>query len=278
MPSDGIGVASSVAWPPAQPYEEPPDDGKPHIWAQKGFQFHDFLDIINPLQHIPIIASIYRWITGEPIGNLPRVVGDSLYGGAIGFVTGLLGVGVKEETGKDIGEHVLAAVTGTTAETPSAPAAGAPESASTAAASADSPAAASPAPAPVGISALPPLATPAAPPQIQPDHPPIPLLPSATSPAPSAAAPSAQDPAQLFLAQAAARQRQLLQGGGAARTLAAQPVPLALMGGALPAAQPAAPPIDIPQRMLDALDKYAALQRQRNGPGGARGTRVDLSP
>ena len=58
--SDGIGVSSAVAWPPAEPYQAPAEDGKPHIWAQKGFEFHDLLDIVNPLQHLPIVGPIYR--------------------------------------------------------------------------------------------------------------------------------------------------------------------------------------------------------------------------
>lgn len=120
MIGDGSGVASSVPWPapypqPAAdaaqaPAQEKPAEDKPHIWAQKGFRFHDLLDIVNPLQHIPVVSAIYRWITGESIGNLPRVAGDALYGGVIGAVSGLVGVLVKEETGKDIGENLIALV------------------------------------------------------------------------------------------------------------------------------------------------------------------------
>ncbi len=115
MPNDGIDPG--FPWPVAAagqpaPAIAPADDGKAHVWAQKGFQFHDLLDIVNPLQHLPVVSSIYRWITGDGIGNLPRVVGDALYGGPIGFVSGLLGVLVKEESGKDIGEHMIATLTG----------------------------------------------------------------------------------------------------------------------------------------------------------------------
>lgn len=37
-------------------------------------------------------------------------------------------------------------------------------------------------------------------------------------------------------------------------------------------------PVDISQKMLDALDKFAALQRQREGTRGDRGTQVDVAP
>jgi len=94
-------------------YTQPaPDDGKPHLWGQKGFQFHDLLDAINPLQHLPVVSTVYRWITGDTIGNIPRIVGDALYGGIPGFVSGLFGVLIKEETGKDVGEHVVATLFG----------------------------------------------------------------------------------------------------------------------------------------------------------------------
>ena len=43
------------------------------------FSFGDFLDIINPLQHIPIISSFYREITGDEISPHARVIGDTLF-------------------------------------------------------------------------------------------------------------------------------------------------------------------------------------------------------
>jgi len=104
-------------------YTQPaPDDGKPHLWAQKGFKFHDLLDAINPLQHLPVISSIYRWITGDTIGNIPRIVGDAIYGGIPGFVSGLFNVLLKEETGEDVGEHVVATLFGDSKSTPTIPA------------------------------------------------------------------------------------------------------------------------------------------------------------
>ena len=103
-------------------YTQPaPDDGKPHLWGQKGFQFHDLLDAINPLQHLPVISTVYRWITGDTIGNIPRIVGDAIYGGIPGFVSGLFGVLIKEETGKDIGEHVVATLFGDPRPGPTSP-------------------------------------------------------------------------------------------------------------------------------------------------------------
>jgi hypothetical protein len=84
---------------------------KSHLWAGDHFSFHDILDALNPLQHIPIVSTIYREVTGDTLGNAARVVGDGLYGGVIGVIGGLLDVSVIEATGKDIGQNVMAALT-----------------------------------------------------------------------------------------------------------------------------------------------------------------------
>ncbi|MEI9988192.1 MAG: hypothetical protein WDN69_36915 [Aliidongia sp.] len=80
---------------------------KSHLWDGVDFGFTDFLGAINPLQHIPIVATIYRAITGDTIGNVARVVGDGIYGGLLGVASGAIDVATSEATGKDIGQHVL---------------------------------------------------------------------------------------------------------------------------------------------------------------------------
>jgi hypothetical protein len=289
-------------------YTQPaPDDGKPHLWAQKGFTFHDLLDAINPLQHLPVISTVYRWITGDTIGNIPRIVGDALYGGIPGFVSGLFGVLVKEETGKDVGEHVVATLFGDSPSTPAVPAQNArqPEltteqAAAPAATTATTSAA--PAPPPAATTAVPTTTAAAAvaTPPVLPDHPPIPLArglgmsvgASATPPAITVTKDAATT---AFLTQATERQRQLLGSAAAApqngRVLRSQVVPLQLPPGsvsltsrapasALSSVAPAAGgpnpnvPVDISQKMLDALDKYTSLQKQNTA---ARGAQVDLS-
>jgi hypothetical protein len=85
-----------------------PAPSKSHFWAGSELRFTDLLAAINPLQHLPIIGTIYRAITGDTIGNVARVVGDGLYGGPIGLASGLVDVAAVEATGKDIGQHVIA--------------------------------------------------------------------------------------------------------------------------------------------------------------------------
>ena len=45
-------------------------EGAP-LFGKDGFTLGDFLDIINPLQHIPVVSTVYRAITGDKIGFGP---------------------------------------------------------------------------------------------------------------------------------------------------------------------------------------------------------------
>jgi hypothetical protein len=80
--------------------------------ASEAFGFKDFLDVINPLQHIPIISTIYRAVTGDEIGPAPRAIGGALYGGPVGILAALGNNIVEAETGSDIGETAIAMFSG----------------------------------------------------------------------------------------------------------------------------------------------------------------------
>ncbi len=81
-----------------------------NLWGSDGFTFADLLDFINPLQHIPVVSTIYRSLTGDEIGNAARIVGGAALGGIGGAVTSLIDATVELATGKDIGGHVLAMI------------------------------------------------------------------------------------------------------------------------------------------------------------------------
>lgn len=72
--------------------------------------FDDVLDVVNPLQHLPIVGTVYRAITGDQIGDVEKVAGDTLYGGPIGLVSSLADVAFEKITGKDFGSTVMAFV------------------------------------------------------------------------------------------------------------------------------------------------------------------------
>ena len=79
---------------------------RPAAPADDGFGFDDFLDIINPLQHIPLIGTAYRAITGDEMETPARLAGGALYGGLFGFL-GALGTTVLEEiTGESVDQKL----------------------------------------------------------------------------------------------------------------------------------------------------------------------------
>ena len=80
------------------------------LFGKDGFTFSDFLDIINPLQHIPIVSTVYRAITGDKIDPGARLAGGGLFGGPIGLAASVVSGIIEETTGKDPGEHALAAL------------------------------------------------------------------------------------------------------------------------------------------------------------------------
>lgn len=81
-----------------------------NLWGKDGFTFSDLLDFINPLQHIPVVSTLYRSFTGDEIGNAARIVGGAAIGGIGGLVSSLIDTVVEGATGKDIGSHILALV------------------------------------------------------------------------------------------------------------------------------------------------------------------------
>jgi hypothetical protein len=81
-------------------------DAKP-AKAKQSLGFSDLLAAINPIQHIPIVGSIYRAITGDTMSPTAEVVGGALFGGIIGAVTSLADVVFAQATGKNVGDTVL---------------------------------------------------------------------------------------------------------------------------------------------------------------------------
>ncbi len=76
------------------------------MFGENGFDFSDLIDVVNPLQHVPVISTMYRENTGDEIGAVPRVAGATLFFGPIGLASSLFNVFVQQSTGKDVGQHV----------------------------------------------------------------------------------------------------------------------------------------------------------------------------
>ena len=86
------------------------EDQSKDLFGQDGLTFGDLVDIINPLQHIPVISTIYRALTDDQIEPGSRLAGGALFGGGIGFASALFNAVLENATGQDIGEHALAFV------------------------------------------------------------------------------------------------------------------------------------------------------------------------
>ncbi len=78
------------------------------LWGEDGFTFGDLVDLLNPLQHVPILSSLYRAVTGDDIAPASRMLGGGLYGGPLGLASAMVNAAVDEATGSDVGSHLIA--------------------------------------------------------------------------------------------------------------------------------------------------------------------------
>jgi hypothetical protein len=86
--------------------------------------FHNLLEIVNPLQHLPVVSTLYRNLTGDKINTFDKIAGDTLYGGPIGFAGSVADTIFEKVTGKDVGDTVYSFLFGDSSEgsnDPSAP-------------------------------------------------------------------------------------------------------------------------------------------------------------
>ncbi|WP_374373532.1 hypothetical protein [Dongia sp.] len=81
------------------------------------FGWDDALDIINPLQHIPVVAQIYRAVTGDQAYGLSQFMGAVPFG-PISIASAVIDTVVRSETGRDAGTDIAAAVLGIDNRTP----------------------------------------------------------------------------------------------------------------------------------------------------------------
>lgn len=77
-------------------------------FGDDGLSFGDLLDVVNPLQHLPIIGTLYRAITGDDIAPAARLAGGALFGGVVGFGASLANLAFEGITGRDVGDTLLA--------------------------------------------------------------------------------------------------------------------------------------------------------------------------
>ncbi len=106
---DGPAFPTDRAFPPSAAGATGAASGDGiRLFGADGFSFWDLVDIVNPLQHIPVVSALYRKISGDTLDALPRIAGGVLFGGMTGAVSAVVNLVVNEATGKDIGGNVLA--------------------------------------------------------------------------------------------------------------------------------------------------------------------------
>lgn len=85
-----------------------PDIAYPEKQDGEDYTFSDVIDMINPLQHLPVIGTLYRKFTGDTIKPMSDIIGGAIFGGPIGAVASTMNAVVKSTTGKDIAENAFA--------------------------------------------------------------------------------------------------------------------------------------------------------------------------
>ncbi len=99
-------LAPQLALTSSDPAPESDDTGF-QPFGGDGLGFFDFLDIINPLHHLPFVGPLYREMTGDELSAGPRMMGSTLYFGPIGLVGSAVDVVLEEITGDDLGGNIM---------------------------------------------------------------------------------------------------------------------------------------------------------------------------
>lgn len=292
MSDVAAAVLPSTASPPST---DAPSSGL-SLWSHGSFSFKDLLDIINPLQHLPVIGSVYRYLTGDEPSGGARIVGDALYGGPIGFGVGVVSTLLTDPQGHDLGERALASVFGpSSAETTAVAKAGTVPPQTVAQNTANT-----------GQTAQAVQSASTQIPSIDPTKAdPTQFLTKLYRSPPETAATTTASPEQNFVAQNSRFQRQLTTTRATnGQTLNNRPIPLELSNNLMPANRLAlTPPVrpivaapaagaataaaaespttnPIAQKMLDALDKYEKMKKKQEQRDSATETalpKVDLA-
>ncbi len=87
-----------------------------HFWGSDGFGFSDILDIVNPLQNLPVVSDIYRKVTGDATSPGSKVAGGALFGGVGGLIAGFFSSTVEQVSGSTPVVQAMNFISGETTE------------------------------------------------------------------------------------------------------------------------------------------------------------------
>lgn len=94
-------MAGSIpVWSGAKSFAENIADAGGVDGKDKSFGFSDIVDIINPLQHIPVVSNLYQSATGDTMGAIAQIVGGAIFGGPVGALvsTGMVAYKAAKES------------------------------------------------------------------------------------------------------------------------------------------------------------------------------------
>lgn len=111
LPKDLGGTAASPARA-AAPDAKPAPSSTPDSSSDWHVSFDDLLDVVNPLQHFPVVGTLYRALTHDQIKTPEKIAGDTLYGGLWGLAGSVADTAFEKFTGHNFGDTVLAMITG----------------------------------------------------------------------------------------------------------------------------------------------------------------------
>ncbi|WP_395452445.1 hypothetical protein ACHMW5_00970 (plasmid) [Azospirillum melinis] len=97
-------AAQAVSPPAAQ--RKPPAEPEETLADRMSVGFDDLLDVVNPLQQLPVVSSVYREATGESISIPARLAGGFLFGGLPGLIGSAAMVAFEEVTGDSVLGHI----------------------------------------------------------------------------------------------------------------------------------------------------------------------------
>lgn len=95
IPQNGIAALINASNNQAAANQLSSKETTTSIFGEDGFTFGDIIDIVNPLQHIPIVSNIYRKITGDVIAPAMEIAGGALFGGPLGAAMSVVSTAFK---------------------------------------------------------------------------------------------------------------------------------------------------------------------------------------
>ncbi len=76
------------------------------------FGFGDFLNLVNPLNYIPVVSNLYHQANGTQASPVSSIIGGALFGGPLGMAMAGINAVFEAATGKGVIGSIANAVTG----------------------------------------------------------------------------------------------------------------------------------------------------------------------